>query len=43
LDRHIEAVPGIRGGRPRIAGSRITADVVINAIIRSFFRGNWMH
>lgn len=24
LDRHIETTPGTRGGRPRIAGSRIT-------------------
>jgi uncharacterized protein (DUF433 family) len=30
VDRHIEAVPGIRGGRPHITGTRITvADVVI--------------
>jgi uncharacterized protein (DUF433 family) len=30
LDGHIEATPGTRGGRPRIAGTRITvADVVI--------------
>jgi uncharacterized protein (DUF433 family) len=30
LDRHIEITPNVRGGRPRIAGTRITvADVVI--------------
>lgn len=30
LDRHIEITPGVRGGRPRIAGTRITvADIVI--------------
>ncbi len=30
LDRHIEATPGIAGGKPRIAGHRITVqDVVI--------------
>ncbi len=30
LDRHIEISPGVRGGRPRIAGTRITvADIVI--------------
>lgn len=30
LDRHIEMTPGVRGGRPRIAGTRITvADIVI--------------
>lgn len=30
LDRHIEITPGIRGGKPRIAGSRITvADIVL--------------
>ncbi len=30
LDRHIEQTAGMRGGRPRIAGTRITvADVVL--------------
>ena len=30
LDRHIEITPDVRGGRPRIAGTRITvADIVI--------------
>ncbi len=30
LDRHIEITPEVRGGRPRLAGTRITvADVVI--------------
>ena len=30
LDRHIESTPGVRGGKPRIAGSRITvADIVL--------------
>ena len=30
LDRHIEIAPEVRGGRPRIAGTRITvADIVI--------------
>ncbi len=30
LNRHIEQTPGIRGGRPRIAGTRITvADIAI--------------
>ncbi|RJP37046.1 MAG: DUF433 domain-containing protein [Phycisphaerales bacterium] len=30
LDRHIEQSAGVRGGRPRIAGTRITvADVVL--------------
>lgn len=30
LNRHIEATPGIRGGKPRISGTRITvADVVL--------------
>ncbi|MFQ5409394.1 MAG: DUF433 domain-containing protein [Anaerolineales bacterium] len=30
LDRHIEITPEVRGGRPRIAGTRITvADIVI--------------
>jgi uncharacterized protein (DUF433 family) len=30
LDRHIEATPGIAGGRPRIAGHRITVrDIVV--------------
>jgi uncharacterized protein (DUF433 family) len=30
LDRHIEMTPKVRGGRPRIAGTRITvADIVI--------------
>ena len=30
LDRHIEIIPDVRGGRPRIAGTRITvADIVI--------------
>ena len=30
LDRHIEITPDVRGGRPRIVGTRITvADIVI--------------
>ena len=29
LDRHIEQTPGIRGGRPRIAGTRITVDDIV--------------
>jgi len=30
LDRHIEITPAVRGGRPHIAGTRITvADIVI--------------
>jgi uncharacterized protein (DUF433 family) len=30
LDQHIEVAPGVRGGKPRIAGRRITvADIVI--------------
>jgi uncharacterized protein (DUF433 family) len=30
LDRHIETTPGIAGGRPRIAGHRITVrDIVV--------------
>lgn len=30
LDGHIEIIPGMRGGRPRIAGTRITvADIVL--------------
>lgn len=29
LDRHIEATPGTRGGRPRIAGTRITVDDLV--------------
>ncbi len=30
LDRHIEITPGVRSGKPRIAGTRITvADVAI--------------
>jgi uncharacterized protein (DUF433 family) len=29
LDRHIEITPGVRGGRPRIAGRRITVDDVV--------------
>jgi uncharacterized protein (DUF433 family) len=30
LDRHLEATPGVRGGRPRIASTRITvADIVL--------------
>ena len=30
LDRHIECTPGVAGGRPRIAGHRITvADIAI--------------
>jgi uncharacterized protein (DUF433 family) len=28
LDRHIEITPGIAGGKPRIAGHRITVDDV---------------
>jgi uncharacterized protein (DUF433 family) len=30
LDKHIEITPGVRGGRPRIVGTRITvADIVL--------------
>ena len=29
LDAHIEQTPGVRGGRPRIAGRRITVDDVV--------------
>lgn len=30
LDRHIECTPGMRGGKPRLAGTRLTvADVVL--------------
>lgn len=30
LDRHIEQTPGVRGGRPRIAGTRISvSDIAI--------------
>ena len=30
MDRHIELTPGVRGGRPRIAGTRLTvADIVM--------------
>ena len=30
LDRHIEGDPGVRGGKPRLAGTRITvSDVVL--------------
>lgn len=30
VDRHIEITPGVRGGKPRIAGHRITVqDIVI--------------
>ena len=30
LDRHIETTPGVAGGRPRIAGHRITVrDIVV--------------
>jgi uncharacterized protein (DUF433 family) len=29
LDAHIEVTPGVRGGRPRIAGRRITVDDVV--------------
>ncbi len=30
LDQHIEITPGVRGGQPRIAGTRITvADVAV--------------
>lgn len=29
LDAHIEVTPGVRGGRPRIAGRRITVDDIV--------------
>ena len=29
IDKHIEVAPGIRGGRPRIAGRRISVDDVV--------------
>ena len=29
LDQHIEATPGISGGRPRIAGHRITVENIV--------------
>ena len=29
LDRHIEQTPGTRGGRPRVAGTRITVDDLV--------------
>ena len=30
LDRHVEATPGVRSGKPRLSGTRITvADVVL--------------
>ncbi|HVR99216.1 MAG TPA: DUF433 domain-containing protein [Thermoanaerobaculia bacterium] len=30
LDRHIEMTPGVRGGKPRIAGTRMTVtDIVL--------------
>lgn len=29
LDRHIEATPGIAGGKPRIAGRRITVENIV--------------
>ena len=30
LDRHIKVIPGVRGGKPHIAGTRITvADIVL--------------
>ena len=29
LDRHIEQSPGTRGGRPRVAGTRITVDDLV--------------
>lgn len=30
LDRHLETTPGVRGGKPRLAGTRITvADVAL--------------
>ena len=30
MDRHIELTPGVRGGRPRIAGTRLAvADIVM--------------
>jgi len=29
LDRHIEVTPGIAGGKPRIAGHRITVDDIV--------------
>ena len=30
MDQHIELTPGVRGGRPRIAGTRLTvADIVM--------------
>jgi uncharacterized protein (DUF433 family) len=29
LDRHIEITPGTRGGKPRLAGTRITVDDIV--------------
>lgn len=29
LDKHIEATPGTRGGKPRIAGTRITIEDIV--------------
>jgi uncharacterized protein (DUF433 family) len=29
LDKHIEVTPGVRGGRARLAGTRITVDDIV--------------
>lgn len=29
LDRHIEVIPAVRGGKPHLAGTRITVDDVV--------------
>lgn len=29
LDQHIECTPGVRGGKPRVAGTRITVNDVV--------------
>jgi len=29
IERHIEITPGVRGGKPRLAGSRITVDDIV--------------
>lgn len=34
LDRHIESSPGTRGGKPRIAGTRITVSDVVLMYLR---------
>lgn len=29
LDRYIESTPGVRGGKPRLSGTRITVDDIV--------------